>query len=160
MSESMQDAALDKWRLSMTKWQRETNDRLDQSNTRLDDLDRGQVHIIKRLDAQDVERSELRVEIEKNTKTTQQTLDQTTTIRELAENMQAAGRFFNSIYGGATWCVRKTSACAKVIIPIITAALLIWGALYAYVNGGKPPSVGEAILPIVPNAVASEPGRE
>lgn len=140
-------AALDNWRESITEWQKETNTRLDRGNTRLDNLDRGQAHIIRRLDAQDVT-------ITQSAEDGKTVIDKMDTVIQLAENMQAAGRFFNSIYSGATWCVRKTSACAKVLIPIITAALLIWGAWYAYVHGGKPPSVGDASP--VPTATASE----
>lgn len=111
------------------QWRKQTDDRLASGNERLDALDRGQLHIISRLDAQDVE-------IKKAGDAAAQTLTETQTIRQLAENMQTAARFFN---GFATFIHRT----AKFMTPIIAMGLAIWGAIYAYTHDGKPPTLGD-----------------
>lgn len=106
-----------------------------QSNLRLDALDRGQAAMIRRMDSDEVERKGLRDEIVKNTEATTQTLEQTHVIRQLAENMQAAGRFFNGV-------ATVLNRVAKWLLPIVMLGLAIWGGVWAWLHGGKPPSVG------------------
>lgn len=115
------DVERDRWRESITTWQAETNERLDRGNKRLDDLDRGNLHIIKRLDSQD---------------------RQLDTVIQLSQNMQSAGRFFNRIFGFFAMIGRGIHAAAKFLWPIVALGALVWGVLYAWIHGGKPPSVG------------------
>jgi hypothetical protein len=114
----------------------------DRSNSRLDALDRGQAAMIRRMDSDELERGALRAEIRKNTEATEATLAQTKSIRELTENMQTAGHFFNQIYGFFAMLGRGLHAVAKALWPIVALGVLIWGAVYAWISGGKPPSVG------------------
>lgn len=106
-----------------------------ESNLRLDALDRGQAAMIKRMDSDEIERGALRTEIGENTKATKETLELTKDVRDLAQNMQSAGRFFNGLATGL-------NRVAKWLLPIVMLGLAIWGGVWAWLHGGKPPSVG------------------
>jgi hypothetical protein len=114
--------------------------RLDRGNVRLDALDRGQAHIIKVMEEQDAERREMREEMKRNTAKTDATLAGVGQVITLAENMQRAGRFFNRLYDGFAWFWSGASHVAKILVPIVTLIVLVWGMVWAYLNGGKPPS--------------------
>lgn len=117
-------------------------ERLDRGNKRLDQLDEGQLHIIKTLNNQDAEQRAMRDEMKRNTDATRRNLEATETVIGLAQNMQSAARFFNAIFDGVTWLLHKISAASKLLWPIVALGALIWGLVYAWLHGGKPPSVG------------------
>lgn len=102
---------------------------------RMSDLDDGQRHIIKqiedvnkRLDSQD----EM---LARGASVMKQLLDETVEVRKAVSGARWTGRVIAA-------CGRAVHMVVRHLAPILAFALLVWGAIYAFFNGGKPPSVG------------------
>lgn len=94
----------------------------------LQDLDKGQLHIIGRLDEQDKT-------LAQGGKIMRQLLDETVEVRRIVSGTKWTARFI-------TVCGRGLYFCARHLAPILVVGLAIWGAIWAWLHGGKPPSVG------------------
>lgn len=119
---------------------KQIEERLDSGARRLDALDRGQLHMIGQLDEHKDRLDRQDKEIARAADASEETLRRTQKAVELAENMQSAARFFNAVYAAFAWLGGAVHRGARFLVPIVTLALLVWGAIYAWLHGGKPPS--------------------
>lgn len=99
------------------------------------DLDKGQAHIIKQIDAVNKRLDTQDDMLADGAKVMKQLLDETTEVRKAVSGARWTGRLLAA-------CGRGIHLIAKHLAPILAFALLVWGAIYAFLTGGKPPGAG------------------
>lgn len=98
-------------------------------------LDEGQVHIIKQLDEHKAHLGRQDEMLAKGSDVMQKLLDETAAVRNAVTGTRWTVRIIK--IGG-----RGLHVCARYLAPILIVGLAIWGAVWAWFHGGKPPSVG------------------